>query len=93
MTVPQPGIFAQGTRTHHHLELDVRDGVYFLAFSADPSRFRRMLERMFGTTPDGLHDALTAFSEPQSAGHLLRPEPRRPERPVVRVASTRGDPG
>ena len=24
MAVPQPGIFAQGTRSHHHLELDVR---------------------------------------------------------------------
>jgi putative iron-dependent peroxidase len=26
MTNPQMGIFAQGTRTHHHLELDVRPG-------------------------------------------------------------------
>ena len=24
MAVPQPGIFAQGTRSHHHLEFDIR---------------------------------------------------------------------
>src|SRR3954453_13976033 len=26
MLSPQPGIFAQGTRTHHYLELDLRPG-------------------------------------------------------------------
>ncbi|MFO7591391.1 MAG: Dyp-type peroxidase [Acidimicrobiia bacterium] len=82
MTVPQPGILAQGTRTHHPLELWRRSTPWgtageqvlsFLAFSADPSRFHRMLERMFGATPDGLHDALTDFSEPQSAAIYFAP--------------------
>lgn len=27
MAVPQPGIFAQGTRAHHHLQFDLRPGV------------------------------------------------------------------
>ena len=26
MAVPQPGIFAQGTRSHYHLEFDLRPG-------------------------------------------------------------------
>ena len=31
-------------------------GLHFVAFSADPSRFERMLRRMFGQDDDGLHD-------------------------------------
>jgi len=41
-------------------------GLIFLAFSADPSRYRLMLDRMFGLAPDGLHDALLGLSEPLS---------------------------
>ena len=37
-------------------------GLYFLAFSADPSRFTKMLHRMFGLSGDGLHDHLTDFT-------------------------------
>ena len=48
-------------------------GLYFLAFSADPSRFHRMLERMFGLAPDGLHDRLTDFSTPLSAALYFAP--------------------
>ena len=43
-------------------------GLYFVAFSADPSRFDRMLARMFGTSSDGVHDRLTDFSRPVSGG-------------------------
>ena len=43
------------------------------SFSADPSRFRRMLDRMFGVTPDGLHDRLTEFSTPLSAAIYFAP--------------------
>lgn len=42
---------------------DTRElGLYFVAFSADPSRYDKMLARMFGTSGDGLHDRLTEFS-------------------------------
>jgi putative iron-dependent peroxidase len=48
-------------------------GLYFVAFSADPSRFDRMLARMFGTAPDGLHDHLTDYSHPVSGGYYFAP--------------------
>jgi porphyrinogen peroxidase len=46
-------------------------GLYFVAFSADPSRFRRMLDRMFGV--DGVRDRLTDFSTPVSGGYYFAP--------------------
>jgi porphyrinogen peroxidase len=48
-------------------------GLYFLAFSADPSRFTKMLHRMFGLTGDGLHDHLTDFTRPVSGAHYFAP--------------------
>jgi putative iron-dependent peroxidase len=48
-------------------------GLYFLAFSADPSRFTKMLHRMFGLTDDGLHDHLTDFTTPVSGAHYFAP--------------------
>jgi putative iron-dependent peroxidase len=48
-------------------------GLYFLAFSADPSRFTKMLHRMFGVTDDGLHDHLTDFTTPVSGAHYFAP--------------------
>jgi len=48
-------------------------GLYFLAFSADPSRFTKMLRRMFGVSGDGLHDHLTDFTRPVSGAHYFAP--------------------
>lgn len=48
-------------------------GLYFLAFSADPSRFTKMLRRMFGVSGDGLHDHLTDFTTPVSGAHYFAP--------------------
>ena len=48
-------------------------GLYFLAFSADPTRFTKMLHRMFGVTDDGLHDHLTDFTTPISGAHYFAP--------------------
>ncbi len=48
-------------------------GLYFLAFSADPSRFTKMLHRMFGASGDGLHDHLTDFTTPVSGAHYFAP--------------------
>lgn len=48
-------------------------GLYFVAFSADPARFDKMLARMFGTTGDGLHDRLTEFSRPVSGSYYFAP--------------------
>jgi len=48
-------------------------GLYFLAFSADPSRFTKMLRRMFGVDGDGLHDRLTHFSSPVSGSFYFTP--------------------
>jgi putative iron-dependent peroxidase len=46
-------------------------GLYFVAFSADPSRYERMLARMFGV--EGPRDRLTDFSRPVSAGYYFAP--------------------
>lgn len=48
-------------------------GLCFVAFSADPGRFTRMLGAMFGTAGDGLHDRLTEFSRPDGAGLYFAP--------------------
>jgi porphyrinogen peroxidase len=47
-------------------------GLYFVAFSADRSRFDRMLGGMFGTDDDGQHDRLTDFSRPVSGAYHSR---------------------
>jgi porphyrinogen peroxidase len=48
-------------------------GLYFVAFSADPTRFDKMLRRMFGASDDGLHDRLTDFSKPVSGSLYFVP--------------------
>jgi putative iron-dependent peroxidase len=48
-------------------------GLYFVAFSADPSRFTRMLSRMFGISGDGIRDRLTDFSHPVSGAFYYAP--------------------
>ncbi|MFA5884408.1 MAG: Dyp-type peroxidase [Acidimicrobiia bacterium] len=48
-------------------------GLQFVGFSADPSRFDKMLARMFGTTGDGLHDHLTDFSTPVTGAYYFAP--------------------
>jgi putative iron-dependent peroxidase len=48
-------------------------GLYFVAFSADPSRFEKMLARMFGTSGDGRHDRLTDFTRPVSGSYYFAP--------------------
>ena len=48
-------------------------GLYFVAFSADRSRFDTMLRRMFGMDGDGLHDRLTDFSRPIGGAFYYAP--------------------
>lgn len=48
-------------------------GLYFVAFSADPGRFEKMLRRMFGHSGDGLHDHLTDFTRPVSGSYYFVP--------------------
>ena len=48
-------------------------GLYFVAFSADRSRYDRMLGRMFGATDDAVHDRLTDFSRPVSGAYYFAP--------------------
>jgi porphyrinogen peroxidase len=48
-------------------------GLYFVAFSADPGRYATMLGRMFGTTDDGVQDHLTEFSQPVSGAYYFAP--------------------
>ena len=47
-------------------------GLFFLAFSADPTRFDRMLGAMFGIE-DGVRDRLTEFSTPRSGAYYFAP--------------------
>ena len=53
-----------GTVTEH--------GLHFVAFSAEPQRFTKMLHRMFGTD-DGVRDRLTAFSTPLTGAYWFVP--------------------
>jgi len=48
-------------------------GLYFLAFSADPTRFTKMMARMFGISGDGAHDHLTDFTRPVSGAFYFAP--------------------
>jgi putative iron-dependent peroxidase len=48
-------------------------GLFFVAFSADPTRYDKMLRRMFGAAGDGLHDRLTEFTKPVSGGYYFVP--------------------
>ena len=48
-------------------------GLYFVAFSADPTRFEKMLRRMFGASGDGQHDRLTEFTRPVSGSLYFVP--------------------
>lgn len=48
-------------------------GLYFIAFSADPTRFLKMLDRMYGTTDDGLTDRLMDFTTPVSGAFYFAP--------------------
>jgi putative iron-dependent peroxidase len=48
-------------------------GLFFVAFSADPNRFDKMLARMFGTSGDLQHDHLTDFTRPVSGSYYFAP--------------------
>jgi putative iron-dependent peroxidase len=48
-------------------------GLYFVAFSADPTLYDRMLARMFGTDDDGTRDRLLDFSRPVSGAYYFAP--------------------
>jgi len=48
-------------------------GLYFVAFSAERSRYDRMLARMFGTAGDGVRDRLTDFSRPVGGAYYFAP--------------------
>ena len=51
-------------------------GLYFLAFAADPTRYDKMLARMFGQSEDGIVDRLTDFSRPVSGAYYYAPSRR-----------------
>jgi putative iron-dependent peroxidase len=48
-------------------------GLYFVAFSADPTRYDRMLTRMYGNDADGVHDRLLDFSRAVSGAYYFAP--------------------
>ncbi len=48
-------------------------GLYFVAFSADRTRYDKMLARIFGCTDDGVHDRITEFSRPVSGAYYFAP--------------------
>ncbi|MXX30280.1 MAG: Dyp-type peroxidase [Gammaproteobacteria bacterium] len=50
-------------------------GLYFLAFSADPDRFRWLLESMYGLSGDGLNDRLLGHSQPVTGSFFYAPPP------------------
>jgi putative iron-dependent peroxidase len=48
-------------------------GLYFVAFSADPSRYLKMLSAMYGTSGDGRSDRLMSFTTPVSGAFYFAP--------------------
>jgi putative iron-dependent peroxidase len=48
-------------------------GLYFIAFSADPTRYLKMLDRMVGNDADGLHDRLLDFTRSLGAAFYFAP--------------------
>ena len=48
-------------------------GLFFVAFSRDPTRFDKLLGRMFGTAPDGIRDRLTDFTRPVTGSYYFAP--------------------
>ncbi len=48
-------------------------GLYFLSFSCEMARFTVQLERMFGTTEDGLYDKLIEYSKAVSSSYWFAP--------------------
>ncbi|OUR71838.1 hypothetical protein A9Q78_08460 [Methylophaga sp. 41_12_T18] len=48
-------------------------GLYFLSFACEIKRFSIQLERMFGTTDDGLHDRLIEYSTPLTSSYWFAP--------------------
>jgi putative iron-dependent peroxidase len=48
-------------------------GLFFVAFSADPTRYLKMLDRMYGTTGEGVHDHLMDFTRPVSGAFYFAP--------------------
>jgi putative iron-dependent peroxidase len=49
------------------------NGLYFLAFACELSRFDVQLARMFGTSGDGLSDRLLGFSKPVTGSYWFAP--------------------
>jgi len=50
-------------------------GLYFLAFSSHPDRFRWLLESMYGLTADGRRDQLLSHSQPVTGSFFYAPPP------------------
>ncbi len=50
-----------------------QEGLYFVAFSAERSRYDLLLARMFGNAPDGVRDRLTDFSQPVTGAYYFAP--------------------
>ena len=52
-----------------------RHGLFFVAFSAELSRYDAMLASMFGVSGDGTRDRLTDFSRPITGAYYFAPSP------------------
>jgi len=48
-------------------------GLFFLAYARDLTIYDKMLQRMFGSSDDGLYDRLMEFTEPVSGGYFFAP--------------------
>ncbi|MDM1248646.1 Dyp-type peroxidase [Acinetobacter sp. R933-2] len=48
-------------------------GLFFIAYTKDLTRIDRMLERMFGTSGDGVHDRLLHFVTPLDGAYYFAP--------------------
>ena len=51
-------------------------GFFFIAYNKTQDTFEKMLERMIGTTGEGLHDRLLDFTHPVTGAMLFAPSLR-----------------
>jgi hypothetical protein len=70
MAVPQPGIFAQGTRSHYHLEFDVRPGATDAEICAALDASRGVAAAL---APVATSDSVELIDKPPTAHFFFAP--------------------
>jgi len=68
-----PYMSSQLTATSHGRNKKPDNGLYFLAFACDMQRFTVQLDRMMGSSEDGISDKLMQFSQVKNSSYWFMP--------------------